>query len=88
MSIGSSFYIEEDNKFRNNINLYQDTNTLTRNQINFQKSAVDKRSLTEDFNINELRSNCNNNQDKSDNNEYNYDLNSKVEDNKGKHFLF
>jgi hypothetical protein len=52
---------------------------------------VDKRSPTEDYNnnINEIRSNCNNNQDKNEFClEYNYDLNSKIEDNKGKHFLF
>jgi hypothetical protein len=91
MSIDSSNYIEEDNKFRNNINLFQDTNTLTSNQINFQNSAVDKRSPTEDYNINnnEIRSNFNNNQDKYESYfEYNYDLNSKIEYNKGKHFLF
>jgi hypothetical protein len=85
----SSYYIEEDNKFRNIINLYQDTNTLTSNHFNFQNSAVDKRSLTEDYNINinEIRSNCNNNRDKNESYlEYNYDLNSKIEDNKGKHF--
>jgi hypothetical protein len=87
MSIASSYYIEDNNK----INLYQDINTLTSDQFCFQNSAVDNRSLTEDYKINnnEIRSNFNNNRDKNESClEYNNDLNSKIEDNKGNHFLF
>jgi hypothetical protein len=91
MSIVSSYYIEEDNKFRNKINLYQDTNTLTSYQIVFQNSALDKRSLTEDFNnnINEIGSKFKNNQDKHESClEYNNDLNSSIEYTKGNFCLF